>query len=475
MICDSVNYFRTSTNRFVRATSRSASGTYTGSKAAQFVWKTLKTSKAFGNPEDAADGESVCEFARGLDPSNDEYAAAVIERVLSAGIASGASDIHLDAIPSGTLIRWRVDGSLVDMGWVPAGKNTSLVNRLKALANLLTYRTDIPQEGRLVRPASRAGRNSITEAPEAAHDALHHPSIEARVVTLPTLHGERLVIRLAAQPGKSWMPSDLGLPIEIHDRLARSLRVASGAILVTGPAGSGKTTTAYACLRAIAAEQASKRSIVTLEDPIEVAIPGVAQSQIQPSVGYDWASGLRALLRQDPEVMLVGEIRDAETAQVVFQAAMTGQLVFSTMHARGACDAVSRVLDMKVPAHQMCSSLNLLLCQRLVRRLCSCRQPVAERVDADNSTTRVCDKQPYAALGCEACGQTGYRGRLLLAEALPSIEDRLARAIADRADTQCIKTLADELGMISFVQQIDQAISSGLTTNAEIERHFVPV
>jgi hypothetical protein len=227
-----------------------------------------------------------------------------------------------------------------------------VVARLKVLAELLTYRTDVPQEGRI-----RGGPGDV----------------EMRVSTFPTLFGEKAVVRLFAGPGRFLRPEDLGLPPEIRATLGRLLGETSGAILLAGPAGSGKTTTIYACLRELVAASAGTRSLATLEDPIEVAVPGVAQAQVNPAAGFDLGAGLRSLLRQDPEVIAVGEIRDRATAEVAFQAALTGHLVLSTFHAGSAAGVVGRLSDMGIEPYVLRSGVRAIICQRLVRTLCGLR------------------------------------------------------------------------------------------------------
>ncbi len=340
-----------------------------------------------------------------LDPQDDRYATQVVERLLQSALQAGASDIHVEKAMSGVHLRWRVDGCLIDLGNFPDGKSTHILGRIKALARLVTYRHDIPQEGRIV----------FTDR-----------SLEARVGTLPTLHGERAVIRIVSQQANAWLPEQLGFPSSIIERLRSVLAQSSGVLLFTGPAGAGKTTTAYACLRHLSRQSAVTRSLVSLEDPIEAELPAVAQSQINPSVGYSWSDGLKAILRQDPEVMLVGEIRDAETAAIVFQAAMTGQLVISTMHARSASDAVRRLLDMQVPVHHLRSALDFLLCQRLVAAPCkTCDGGSSDQVNT-----------------CAQCDGKGFMGRAPQAELLPAIEGNLAAAIQAGAGSSEIEHAA---------------------------------
>ncbi len=398
------------------------------------MWKSNKNNAA---PSIAESGE--LDFASGLDPAHDNYAVAIVDRILKSAIAANVTDIHFELNRDQTLLLWRVDGTLIDLGSVPNGRTTSILNRIKALARLVTYRSDIPQEGRLTVPEHQ---------------------LEARVGTLPTLHGERAVIRLASGRRKLRSLHELGLPESILSQTQHAVGSASGVILICGPAGAGKTTTAYACLRELSQQNLTPRSLVTLEDPIEIEFPGAAQSQINPAVGYDWASGLKALLRQDPEVMLVGEIRDAATATVVFDAAVTGQLVITTMHARSAADAVRRLLDMQIPPHHLLSGLNLLMCQRLLRSACDC-----QRIEPQTGAE--------ALQSCPTCGGSGYTGRFLLAEVFPKIEMELARAMMADTSTKQLELIAQSAGMITLPHQATEACSDGRTTAAELRRHFI--
>lgn len=387
--------------------------------------------------EDSCDVSHVSslDWLNGLDANRDDYAARLLDRIFIEAIRRGASDIHFDADEQSTSVRLRINGTLVTAGSIPLGKSTTIINRLKALAQLITYRSDIPQEGRLQL----------------------HGGLEARVGTLPTLHGERAVVRLSTPSTKLLELESLGLPQSVLERTQAVLEAPSGVLMITGPAGAGKTTTAYACLNRLATETKSlqnNRSIVSLEDPIEWRVAGVAQSQINPSVGFDWTAGLKALLRQDSEVMLVGEIRDAATAATVFEAAMTGQLVITTMHARSVADAIRRLLDMGVAIHHLRSGLALLTCQRLLRKVCQCQN--SKSVEAI----------------CPACGNSGYSGRLLLAEMLPEVTGELSQAITTDADAKQLLRAAQHLGMQSLEAQATVAVTTGLTTEAEQQRHF---
>lgn len=315
-----------------------------------------------------------------LDARADNYAVLLVDRILDLAVTRCASDVHLDAAHDGIVLRLRVDGQLMEIGKVPQGQQTNLAARLKSLAGLLTYRDDIPQEGRLT---------------------FGNPRREARVVTFPTLHGERTVLRMVASSTDQWLLDDLGLTTEQLNRHCLALSSRSGVIVIAGAVGTGKTTTAYASLRWLVKEL--KRCVVTLEDPIESEVAGIAQSQIDANVGFDWQTGLRSLLRQDPEAMFIGEIRDAHTAQVAFRASMAGQLVVTTMHAPSVGEAWMRLLDMQVPSQHLVYGLRLLTCQQLVPRVCDC------------------------LTGCERCAYTGQLGRCLKVEMLPPLEGDFAR------------------------------------------------
>ena len=380
-----------------------------------------------------------------LDPAHPQYATQLVDHLLSAGRAAGASDLHLQPTGEGLDVRWRIDGVLQHVALLPERIAPNVVARLKVLADLLTYRTDVPQEGRI-----RGGESGV----------------EVRISTFPTLYGEKAVVRLFADRGRYETLDALGLDAELLAGLRRLLVETSGVVLVTGPAGSGKTTTLYACLREIAAQSAGGRSIASLEDPVEVAVAGVAQSQVNPAAGFDLATGLRFLLRQDPEVIMVGEVRDSATAEVAFQASLTGHLVLSTFHAGGAAGAISRLSDMGIAPYLLRSGILAIVSQRLVRKLCRCSQPSDDPLDRLGlQAARV-----WLPEGCADCRGTGYQGRAVLAEMLLAEASELGRAILSRSDKAQLEALAVEAGMVPLWRRACQAVEAGTTSPAEVRR-----
>ncbi len=381
-----------------------------------------------------------------LDRQTPKFASQVVDRLLDSARSAGVSDIHL--IPGddaqGLRVLWRIDGVLHDVGAIEqAGPN--VVARLKVLAELLTYRTDVPQEGRI-----RTGNQSI----------------EMRVSTFPTLHGEKAVVRLFVGSGRYLYLEQLGMPAPIDLELSRWLDQTSGACLVTGPAGSGKTTTLYALLRHLLTMAPHPGSLCTLEDPIEAVVDGVAQSQVNPHSGFDYATGLKSLMRQDPDVIMVGEIRDRETAETVFQAALTGQLVLSSFHAATACKAIDRLVDLDIEPYLIRSGLLGVLSQRLLRRLCRCAA-----ISRDDDQRCGLDVEQFSVpVGCDECGQTGYTGRTLVAEVLNTDSARIRAGITDRAPSEVLEQAATESGMVPLRVACLTAVGEGITSPAEVRR-----
>lgn len=386
-------------------------------------------------------------FRRKL-PNRDEsdalYVTELVDAVLAGARETGASDVHLVPEREHTVMHWRIDGLLQQIVRFPAAVGPRIVARLKVLSELLTYQSEVPQEGRI-----------------RSDDGL-----ETRVSTFPTLFGEKVVIRLFAEAGRYDSLDKLGFPNDLLVASKSILQKTGGVFIVTGPAGSGKTTTNYACLRELVDKSAGEKSLVSLEDPIEVVVPGVAQSQVNAGAGFDLATGLRSLMRQDPEVIMVGEIRDRNVAEIVFGASLTGHLVITTFHAGSAPGAVSRLADMGIEPYLLRSGLLGILSQRLVRRLCECAQAsdrVSDRLGLDV-------KQVRMPVGCETCQGTGYRGRIVLVEMLDCGHEKIGDAILERLDASTLRQAAIAAGMVSCEARACDAVDQGLTSPAEVRR-----
>jgi general secretion pathway protein E len=370
--------------------------------------------------------------------SGSEAAVRLVDLVLAEADRLRVSDAHFQPTPRNLTVRFRIDGVLLPVATLPRELSPNIIARLKVMAELLTYRTDIPQEGS-IRTTGPGGS-------------------DRRVSTFPTVHGENAVVRVF-NPASGLLDLDqLGLPESLLIPFRSLLAERSGAVFLTGPGGSGKTTTIYACLRRLAAEGIG-RHIVTIEDPVEQLLEGVSQSQARPGTEFDFARGLRSLLRQDPEVIMVGEVRDPDTAAVCIEAALTGHLVFSTLHSGSACGVVGRLLEMGIEPYLLTGGIRGVLNQRLLRRLCEvCRQPQGSE---------------HRAVGCEKCGGTGYHGRMLLAELLIP-DGGFRRMILRKADTEELEGAARESGMVPLRQMAETAIAEGTTTRAEAERVLGP-
>lgn len=377
--------------------------------------------------------------------SHPGYVSDLVTVILRAASDARASDIHFSPGEVELSVLWRVDGVLQPVATLPRMLAANVTARLKVLADLLTYRTDVPQEGRL-------------------RDAT--PQVEMRLSTFPTLYGEKSVVRLFAETGRYQWPTDLGLPDDIRADLLGLLGQTAGALLITGPAGSGKTTTAYACLRELHRQSGAGKSLVSLEDPVESVLTGVSQSQVNRAAGFDYATGLRSLLRQDPDAILVGEIRDRETAETVFQACLTGHLVLSTFHAGSAAEAVSRLSDMGIEPYLLRTGLLGIQCQRLFRSLCDCA------TWTDDVSARMGFEVPRVRMpvGCSDCDGTGYRGRNALAELLDPRMSDVGRGILNRCDAAELGVLAERSGMQSIRVRAAQAVADGRLSPDEVHR-----
>ena len=383
-----------------------------------------------------------------------DFVVALTERILTEAARSNVSDVHFQPEKNGMDIRFRTDGVLHRIGVAPEGRIPQIVARLKVLADLLTYKTNIPQEGRV-----RAGR-------------LPNISKEMRISTTPTLHGERVVVRFFSEEKCYHYPDELGFPSDIQQRLLTSIRKNGGAVLVTGPAGSGKTTTAYALLRELADHGETLRSIITLEDPVEHALDGIAQVELSSQSDRTLGETIKYMMRQDPEVLFVGEIRNRETAEAAFQAALTGHLLLTTFHAGGAADTVGRLCELGIEPFVLRSGISCVVSQRLVRQICDCAETVEEPLRFALGRTEYDFKTYKMPKGCEQCGGTGYWGRLPLAEALPLENDDVMRSLLDRNDTVALRETALCHGMVPLADRAAHLVETGMTSPLEIRRVF---
>lgn len=377
----------------------------------------------------------------------------ILQFVLATAIALRASDIHLEPEEEHVKIRFRIDGMLRDATEFGLNAYTPLLSRIKLISGIKLNITDRPQDGRF----------SVNEK----------QPIEIRVSSLPSEHGESLALRVL-DPKSLLLLKDLGLREDLLKLFEKEIKKPNGMILVTGPTGSGKTTTLYAFLKTI---QNPEIKIITIEDPIEYHVNDISQTQVNPGKGYDFASGLRAIVRQDPDVILVGEMRDEATVDIALQAALTGHLVFSTLHTNDAAGTISRLISLGGKPVNIAPALNLIIAQRLIRTLCKkCAkaQPVSPQelailtreLKKENITknTKVFHQQ-----GCKECGPTGYRGRIGIFEAIVR-DDDIREHILSSSSTSSFKKLAVQKGMLTMKQDGLLKVLKGITTIEEVER-----
>jgi len=359
-----------------------------------------------------------------------------VNDLVTAGLRMGASDIHLEPYRAKVAMRYRVDGVLHTRPAPSSEDYPAVVSRLKILSELDIAERRLPQDGRF--KIKNGGRD-----------------VDVRVSTIPSTFGEDVVLRLLDQKKQLLSLEASGLEIEVARRLRDTLRRSHGLVLVTGPTGSGKTTTLYSGLRDIID---GEKKIVTVEDPVEYEIPGITQVQVHADIGLTFAATLRSMLRHDPDVILVGEIRDGETAEIAVQAALTGHLVLSTVHTNDAVSAVGRMLNMGVPDYLLANSLLAVTGQRLVRRLCpECRRPAPADDKERRRLDLPADTVLYEARGCEVCSQTGYRGRLPITEFL-GVDGHVREAILKTPTNDAILAAGRENGYRTMLEDgLDRA------------------
>ncbi len=381
--------------------------------------------------------QDIPEVADLLEAQDDAPVIRMINALFTQAARDGASDIHIEPFETHSVVRYRVDGTLRDVVSPRKALHAALISRIKIMAHLDIAEKRLPQDGRI---ALRVGGRPI----------------DVRVSTLPTGHGERAVLRLLDKEAGRLQLERLGMAGGLLGRLDTLIRQPHGIVLVTGPTGSGKTTTLYAALGRL---DATTSNILTVEDPIEYDLPGISQTQVNSKIDMSFALALRAILRQDPDVIMIGEIRDLETAQIAVQASLTGHLVLATLHTNDAVSAVTRLTDMGVEPFLLASSLLGVLAQRLVRRLCPhCRAP---HEDAGRVV--------YRPVGCGQCNHTGYSGRTGIHE-LFVVDEEVRRLVHEGRDEQSLRRAAVAAGMRSMREDGERWVVEGVTSPEEIVR-----
>jgi general secretion pathway protein E len=385
-----------------------------------------------------------------LDDTSDAPVIRLVNLMFSQAVRDNASDIHIEPYQNSLKIRQRLDGILYDMLSPPKHVQSALISRIKIMANLNIAEKRLPQDGRI---ELKVGNKDV----------------DLRVSTLPTSFGERVVLRLLDKSSVLMTLTDLGMPDDRFIPFTEQIKAANGIVLVTGPTGSGKTTTLYAALTSI---NNTDINIITIEDPVEYRISGIGQVQVNPKINLTFASGLRTIVRQDPDVILIGEIRDTETAEIAIQSALTGHLVFSTLHTNDAASAITRLIDMGVEPFLLSSSVNAILAQRLVRIICPhCKEsytPEPEFLVKLGITPKESIKV-YRGKGCAKCHHTGYKGRCGIFELL-IMDQKLKHLILNTANANAIKQIAVNQGMITLRQDGATKVLQGITTIEEVYR-----
>jgi len=376
-----------------------------------------------------------------------------VDLVLYQAIKEKASDIHFEPFEKDFKIRYRVDGALYEMAPPPVHLALPIISRVKVMANMNIAEKRVPQDGRIVKQVGEK-------------------QVDMRVSSLPTHHGESVVLRVLDRSSVNLSLENLGLPPHIYEYIGETIEKPNGIFIVTGPTGAGKTTTLYAALRRINTIDAK---LLTAEDPVEYDIDGIIQIPINEAIGLDFPRILRAFLRQDPDRIMIGEMRDKETATIAIQAALTGHLVLSTLHTNDAAGAITRLVDMGCEPFLVSASLEGVLAQRLVRTICNeCRTPYEPNEailgQLGISPHELGDKQFFTGAGCDICGQSGYRGRRGLYELL-NITDPIRELITDRKPTVVIKQKAVELGMNTLREDGLRNIYMGTTSIEEVLKY----
>jgi general secretion pathway protein E len=372
----------------------------------------------------------------------------IVNAILVEAIQQGASDVHFEPTENGLSIRYRIDGCLQKRHSPPKEYQTQILTRVKVMAKMDIAEHRLPQDGRI---------------------KLHHGGreIDFRVSTLPISHGERVVLRILDRGNVLLGLDRIGMDEDLLSSFRKLIGLPEGIILVTGPTGSGKTTTLYSAIGEI---NDSETNIITIEDPVEYKVGGISQMSVNPRIELDFAKGLRHILRQDPDVIMIGEIRDRETAEIAIQASLTGHLVFSTLHTNDAPSALTRLADMGVEPYLLASSILAVLAQRLVRRICpSCKveyEPSAKELgELGLSNVSVF----YKGTGCPCCFDTGYKGRCAIYELMP-LSSKIKKQVLKSQDAQELRKIAIQGGMKTLFEQGVNLVLQGITSSAELLR-----
>jgi len=372
----------------------------------------------------------------------------LVNMLITKAVESRTSDIHIEPFENNVKVRYRIDGALTEVESFPKRIQPAVISRIKIMSRLNIAERRLPQDGRIKLRVS--GRD-----------------IDLRVSSIPTIYGESIVMRILDRGSMLIVLDYLGFPPETLKNYEKLINVPYGMLLVTGPTGSGKTTTLYASLNKI---NSSDRKIITVEDPIEYQIDGINQIQVKPQIGLSFANGLRHIVRQDPDIIMVGEIRDVETAEISIHSALTGHLVFSTLHTNDAPGAVTRLLDMGIEGFLVSSSLIGVLAQRLVRVICpTCKEPYTPPQEIVDKIEFLADTVTYVGRGCDECRGTGYRGRTGIFE-LMTINDEIRTLILEKASSDRIRQRAVAGGMQILRESGLQKVREGVTTIEEVLR-----
>jgi len=403
-----------------------------------------------GQSTEVEEGEEDAEVVALHETSDDAPVVKLVNQIVAQAVERGASDIHLAPDGREVRVRFRVDGVLADITTVPRRMAAGVVSRVKIMAELNIAEKRLPQDGRV----------------GLVVDGRH---VDLRVVTLPSVHGEGIVMRVLDKASVVVELDKLGMADAERERFERACRETHGAVLVTGPTGSGKSTTLYAALKML---NTPEKNIITVEDPVEYEMDGLTQVQVAPKVGLTFAMGLRSMVRADPDVIMVGEIRDRETAQIAVESALTGHLVLSTLHTNDAPSAITRLTEMGIEPFLVASALECVVAQRLARMLCpSCKRRtiIPARVLQESGYKARVELEAYEPVGCRRCGGSGYRGRIGLYEVMKMSPEVQTMAL-ERQPAEAIRAIAMQQGMTRLRDDGLQKVRQGRTSIAEVAR-----